>query len=97
MACDDQVSMDFAITMKPKVVLCENVPGILHAEHRGVFTNFLGGLIRSGYQLRSALMVAVRAAILHPVIPSWLRSFGMIFHALHVRRVDTVFRAVGSA
>jgi hypothetical protein len=89
--------MNFAITMKPKVVLCENVPGILHAEHRSLFTDFLSGLIRTGYQLRLALMVAVRAANLLPVMLFCLRSICTCCVLLRGCRANMVFRAAASA
>ena len=63
-----EVSLNFTQKMRPKVCICENVPGLLSAQHVKHLRAFLAGLVRSHYQVSCALHVAVSVALTLPSI-----------------------------
>jgi site-specific DNA-cytosine methylase len=58
-----QVALQFTKKMRPKIFICENVPGILSSQHNVHLRTFLAGLIRDDYQVQTALHVAVSCCL----------------------------------
>lgn len=72
-----QVGLAFTQHMRPKVVICENVPGLLAAQHVDSLRRFISGLVADGYQVHCQLLNAA-----HYGVPSTrLRLF--VVGALH--------------
>ena len=72
-----QVGLAFALHMRPKVVICENVPGLLAAQHVDSLRVFISGLVSSGYQVHCKLLNAA-----HYGVPS-TRTRLFVVGALH--------------
>jgi DNA (cytosine-5)-methyltransferase 1 len=58
-----QVGLAFTLHMRPKVVICENVPGLLAAQHLDSLRIFISGLVSSGYQVHCKLLNAAHYGV----------------------------------
>lgn len=68
-----QVGLAFTQHMRPKVVICENVPGLLAAQHVESLRVFISGLVASGYQVHCKLLNAA-----HYGVPSTRRRLFVV-------------------
>ena len=56
-------ALELLLHMRPRLILCENVPGLLRPQHVGYFREFVAGLVANGYQVQCAVLCAAHYGV----------------------------------